>query len=160
MDNRGSPENPFHFLLVEDNPGDADLVKEALKTSPWSYTIFVVTDGEAALAYLNGDWHFTDVLSPDLILLDLNLPIMDGREVLGQLKQYELLRQIPVVVLSSSEAERDLSMAYLLHANCFVTKPVDLDEYFEKIRAITQFWLVTAKLPPRLRRVELGAELG
>lgn len=143
---RGS--SPFHILLVEDNPGDVDLIVDVLERLPVPVRFSVFSDGAQTLSFLQ-DRQPNDVL-PDLILLDLNLPKMDGREVLAQLKQSESLKHLPVVVLTSSAAERDLLQAYRLHANCFVTKPADFKEFFAAVKAIGDFWLTVAKLPPRL----------
>jgi two-component system, chemotaxis family, response regulator Rcp1 len=138
--------DPVQILLVEDNPGDADLVLEVLDELSTPTRVSVVVDGEAAMAFLRGD----EGPRPDLVLLDLNLPKKDGREVLSEIKADPKLMHIPVIILSSSEAERDLMQAYQLHANCFVTKAVELEEFFAVIRAVSAFWLNTAKLPPRL----------
>lgn len=138
-------DRPGEVLLVEDNPGDADLIREALREVALPLVLRVAQDGVAALEELRR----SDASRPDLILLDLNLPKQDGREVLGELKRDPALSAIPVVVLSSSEAERDLLQAYQLHANCFVTKPVDLTELLATVRAIAEFWFRHVKLPPR-----------
>ena len=147
---RGTTGDPFRILIVEDNPGDADLIVEALQEAPFPHTVVVARDGEEALAVLRHEGGHAVVEPPDLILLDLNLPRKDGREVLAEIKADPVLMQIPVLVLTSSEAERDLLQAYRLHANSFVSKPVELGQYFEVIRAIEQFWLAVAKLPPRV----------
>jgi chemotaxis family two-component system response regulator Rcp1 len=148
---RGAKENPFQLLLVEDNPGDADLVSEAFKRLKTHCQILVVPDGESALRYLKNDAERVANPLPDLILLDFNLPRMHGREVLAELKRDEKLKQLPVIVFSSSEAERDLVEAYRLHANSFITKPNELSEYFRVVEEIDKFWFSAARLPPRLR---------
>lgn len=146
---RGTAADPFRILIVEDNPGDADLIQEALAEAPFPHTVAVARDGEEAMAFLRREGPHAGTFVPDLVLLDLNLPRKDGREVLAEIKGDPALTQIPVLVLTSSEAERDLLQAYRLHANSFVSKPVELSRYFEVIRAIEQFWLAVAKLPPR-----------
>ncbi len=140
---------PIHILLVEDNPGDARLVQEALKESGSRNRLSVVQDGEEAMHFLRRLNAFAEVERPDIILLDLNLPRMDGRQVLGEVKADPDLRSIPVIVLTTSSAESDIVRTYDLHANCFVTKPEDLDEYLQVIKTIEDFWCATAKLPAR-----------
>ena len=132
---------PFRILLVEDNPGDADLIQEILMESGEKKEITVAVDGFEALRCLR------ERARPDLILLDLNLPKKSGREVLEEIKSSEALQRIPVVVLTSSEADDDLSDVYRLHANCYLAKPVDLEEFMNVVRAIEQFWLGFVKLP-------------
>lgn len=138
---------PLNVLLVEDNPGDVRLMREALRNGDATKKLDAVEDGEEALAYLHRRHPYTAAPKPDLIFLDLNLPKKDGREVLLEIKQDESLRRIPVVVLTTSEAERDISRVYELHANCYVKKPTDLDEYMEVIRACENFWLHVVRLP-------------
>ena len=138
---------PLNVLLVEDNPGDVRLMREALRNGSAGQKLDSVEDGEEALAYLRRLPPFVDAPKPDLIFLDLNLPKKDGREVLHEIKQDENLRRIPVVVLTTSEAERDISRVYELYANCYVKKPTDLDEYMEVIRACENFWLHIVRLP-------------
>jgi two-component system, chemotaxis family, response regulator Rcp1 len=138
----------IHILLVEDNPGDVDLAKEALRLFKTPYTLHVASDGARALEFLESE-HTAGRL-PDLILLDLNLPRTDGREVLATIKNDERLGHIPVIVLTSSNAERDLRQAYQLHANCFLTKPADVELLFAMFEQIERFWLQLVKLPPRL----------
>jgi two-component system, chemotaxis family, response regulator Rcp1 len=138
---------PLYVLLVEDNPGDVRLMREALRSGNSTRKLDAVEDGEEALAYLRRRHPYTDAPRPDLIFLDLNLPRKDGREVLSEIKQDDKLRRIPVVVLTTSEAERDISRVYELHANCYVKKPTDLDEYMEVIRACENFWLHVVRLP-------------
>lgn len=136
---------PVHLMLVEDNPGDVDLVLEVLNESALAPRVTVAVDGADALDRLRAPGDL-----PDLMILDLNLPKKDGRGVLRELKADPRLRHIPVVVLSSSEADRDLADAYQLQASCFVTKPADLDEFFATVRGIEQFWMGIVKLPPPL----------
>lgn len=133
-------------LLVEDNPGDVRLTQEALKGDV-PHELHVTQDGEEALAFLRRKPPYEDAPGPDLVLLDLNLPKLDGREVLEEMKSDEDLRTIPVVVLTTSEAEQDVLEMYDRHANCYVTKPVDLDAFLEVVSAIETFWLTTAALP-------------
>jgi CheY-like chemotaxis protein len=138
---------PVEILLVEDSPGDVQLTIEALRDAKVSTHLHVATDGEEALAFLRREERFTDVPRPDLILLDLNIPKKSGHEVLEEIKSDPDLRRIPVVVLSTSDAEGDVLAAYDLNANCYVTKPVDLDRFWEVVRSIDQFWLSFVKLP-------------
>lgn len=139
---------PVRILLVEDNPGDIRLTKEALKDAKVRNEITVVGDGEEALLFLHKQGKYAEVKHPDMILLDLNLPRKSGLEVLKELKEDEGLKRIPVVVITSSSAERDIVRSYNLHANCFVTKPVDLDQFLEVVRSIENFWLSIVWLPP------------
>jgi two-component system, chemotaxis family, response regulator Rcp1 len=140
-------EKKLEILLIEDNPGDVRLIKDGLKNSRIINHISVVGDGEEAMAYLAGAGHHSGAIRPDIILLDLNLPRKDGREVLAEIKQDESLRLIPVVVLTSSKAEKDILMTYQLHANCFLTKPLDLSEFTSMIQSFEQFWLYRVVLP-------------
>lgn len=135
------------FLLVEDNPGDVRLTREALKESKLSNNLHVVSNGVEALAFLRRQGGFADAPRPDLILLDLNLPRMDGREVLAEIKADASLKRIPVVVVTSSEAEQDILRTYDLHVNCYVTKPVDLEQFMKVVHSIQTFWLTIVKLP-------------
>jgi two-component system, chemotaxis family, response regulator Rcp1 len=141
---------PAEILLVEDNPGDVRLTLEALKETPLPNHISVAKDGEEAIHFLRRHGAFANAPRPDLILLDLNLPKKSGREILSELKQDPKLRRIPVVVLTSSTAEKDVLEAYDLSANCYVTKPVDLDQYLDVLRKIQDFWLNVARLPTDL----------
>lgn len=136
------------ILLVEDNPGDVRLIQEALKDARIHVHISVAPDGLEALAMLRREGEHSGRTLPDLVLLDLNLPKMSGHEVLARIKQDEALRKIPVVIVTSSQADRDIAASYDLHANCFVTKPVDLDQFFDVVQAIRDFWFVIVKLPP------------
>jgi two-component system, chemotaxis family, response regulator Rcp1 len=138
----------IEVLLVEDNPGDVRLITEALKDARIHVHITAVHDGVEALALLRREGNYSTAALPDLILLDLNLPRMNGHEVLATIKKDEVLRRIPVVIVTSSRADRDIATSYDLHANCFVTKPVDLDQFFEMMQAIREFWFVVVKLPP------------
>ncbi len=138
---------PIEILLVEDNPGDVRLTKEALKENRISNILRVVSDGEEAIQFLRRTGSQEDMSRPDLILLDLNLPKKDGREVLMDIKADPRLRSIPVVVLTTSEAEEDVAKAYDLHANCFVTKPVDLEKFISVVKSIEDFWVTIVKLP-------------
>jgi two-component system, chemotaxis family, response regulator Rcp1 len=135
------------ILLVEDNPGDIRLTREALKEAKFRNKVQVVGDGVEALAYLRQQGEYSGAMRPHLIMLDLNLPRMDGREVLAAIKKDADLRRIPVVVLSSSEAETDIARAYELHANAYVTKPVDIDHFLQVVKAIEEFWVEIVKLP-------------
>jgi two-component system, chemotaxis family, response regulator Rcp1 len=137
------------ILLVEDNPADARLVTELLKEGQLSHHILHVSDGVEALTYLRAQDAQTPPSRPDLILLDLNLPRKDGRELLAEIKADERLRRIPVVVLTTSQADDDVARAYSLYANCYITKPVDLDQFARVVKSIEDFWMMTAKLPPR-----------
>jgi chemotaxis family two-component system response regulator Rcp1 len=137
------------ILMVEDNPGDVRLAREALKDSPIPNEITVVRDGEEALSFLRQEGSYASALRPDLIVLDLNLPKKDGREVLGEIKSDDRLKRIPVAILTTSNASQDLTRAYDLHANCYVIKPVGLEEYMSAVRSIQSFWASVVKLPPR-----------
>ena len=139
--------DPIEILLVEDNPGDVELTREALHDGKIHMNLSVVSDGVEALAFLKREGAFAGAPRPDLILLDLNLPRKDGRAVLAEIKEDSSLRHIPVVVLTSSQAEQDIVRAYDLHANCYVTKPVDLDQFITIVRSIEQFWFTVVKLP-------------
>ena len=135
------------ILLVEDNPGDVRLMREALATNGHAKTVSVVEDGEEAISYLKRRGSFANAPRPDLIFLDLNLPRIDGREVLAEIKNNSDLRLIPVIVLTTSESETDVKKAYELHANCYVKKPTDLDEYLSVVKACESFWLHIVRLP-------------
>jgi chemotaxis family two-component system response regulator Rcp1 len=136
------------ILLVEDNPGDVRLTMEALKEAKLLNTIEHVPDGVEALAYLRKEGKYREANRPDLILLDLNLPKKDGREVLAEVKNDPNLKRIPVVILTTSRAEQDILKAYNLHANCYITKPVDLDQFVRVAKSIDDFWFTMVKLPP------------
>lgn len=139
---------PVEILLVEDNEGDARLAREALKDAKVRNRITWVKDGVEALAYLRCEEDYADTITPDVILLDLNLPKKDGREVLAEVKQDADLRRIPVVVLTVSDAEEDIVKSYNLHANCYIKKPLDLDQFMKVVKAIESFWLTIVRLPP------------
>ena len=144
----GRPETrPVEILLVEDNPGDVRLTVEALKEGKVRNHLSVVRDGEEAMRFLRRTGAYVEAPLPDLILLDLNLPKMDGREVLVQVKADPRLRTIPVVILTTSHAEQDVLRSYDLHANCYITKPVDLDQFIRVVRTIEDFWLAVVTLP-------------
>lgn len=134
-------------LLVEDNPADAGLVGEAFNDRKLICDLHVAEDGAIALEFLRRVGRFVDAPRPDLVLLDLNLPKKNGQEVLQEIKDDSDLRNIPVIVLTSSDDERDVHSAYGLHANCYLTKPVDLDEFLHKVRSIEDFWLTLVRLP-------------
>jgi len=138
---------PIEVLLVEDNPGDVDLTVEALKDSKVLTNLSIVMDGVEALAFLRREGVYAEAKRPDLILLDLNLPKKDGRQVLEEIKSDADLKPIPVVILTSSESERDIFKAYELHANCYVTKPVDLDQFIMVVHSVENFWFTIVKLP-------------
>jgi two-component system, chemotaxis family, response regulator Rcp1 len=148
---RSDQEQPqsIEILLVEDNAGDIRLTREALRDSKMANRMNTVRDGGAALAYLRQQGEYAQATRPDLILLDLNLPKKDGREVLAEIKNDPGLRRIPVVIITSSKAEEDVLRSYNLHANCYITKPVDLDKFVTVVRAIENFWVSIVKLPPK-----------
>ncbi|HKP74126.1 MAG TPA: response regulator [Longimicrobiaceae bacterium] len=139
------------LLLVEDSPGDVELTREALDEAKVRNRLSVVPDGVEALAFLRREGPYRDAPRPDLVLLDLNLPRMGGREVLAEIKADPALRTVPVVVLTTSQAERDVLAAYRLHANAYIVKPVDLDQFLGVIRSVEGFWLAVVKLPPEER---------
>ncbi len=140
---------PIEILLVEDNPGDVRLTKEALKEGKVANQINVVMDGMEAMAFLHKEGKYANAPKPDLILLDLNLPKKNGREVLAEIKEDQRLKCIPVVILTSSQAEKDIVMTYNLHANCYITKPVDFDQFIGVVKSIENFWFNVVKLPPK-----------
>jgi len=144
-------DHSFDILLVEDNPADADLTREGLQDGRLLHTLHHVIDGVQALQFLRREGEYANKPPPDLVLLDLNLPRMDGREVLATMKQDPQLKRIPVVILTSSEAESDIVKSYELHANCYMCKPVDLTRFLETVRKIEEFWLTVVRLPPRLK---------
>ena len=139
----------IHILLVEDSPGDVNLTLTALRAARVANMVGVVGDGEEAMAYLRREPPFEDAPRPDLVLLDLNLPLMDGREVLAEMKADPLLETIPVIVLTTSSEEADVVSAYKLHAASFVTKPVDFIAFTAAVRSIEGFWLSIVRFPPR-----------
>ena len=141
--------SPINILLVEDNPGDVRMTEEILREAKVANEVHVVNDGEQAMELLAGNGPDADPPPADLILLDLNLPRKDGREVLGELRADPRLRRIPVIVLTTSSADRDVLRSYDLNANCYITKPIDLDEFISVVRSIEPFWLSIVRLPPR-----------
>lgn len=143
----GEVGRPIEILLVEDNPGDVRLTREALRDGKVRNVLHVAEDGVEAMAFLRREGNYADAPRPDVILLDLNLPRKDGREVLAEIKADETLRRIPIVVMTTSSAEQDILRTYDLHANCYITKPVDLDQFIEVVRSIQEFWLTIVKLP-------------
>ena len=145
--NNGITCKAIQVLLVEDNPGDVRLTLEAFKDGRVINHLNVVEDGEAALAYLRKEGKYASASTPDLVLLDLNLPRKDGREVLMEIKSDENLKRIPVVILTTSTAEQDILKTYDLHANCYINKPVDFDQFLTVVKAIENFWLTIVKLP-------------
>ena len=141
--------SPIEVLLVEDDPGDVLMTREAFEEHKLRNRLTVVTDGAQALAYLRREGEYADVVLPDLILLDLNLPKRDGRQVLAEIKEDEELRRIPVVVLTTSQAEEDILRSYQLHANAYVAKPVDFERFIAVVRQIDEFFVSVVRLPPR-----------
>ena len=139
---------PIEILLVEDNPGDVRLTREALKEGKVLNNLQVARDGVDALAFLRQEDPHKDAIRPDIILLDLNLPRMDGRELLAEIKSDPGLRRIPVVILTTSKSEEDILKTYDLHANCYITKPVDLEQFIEVVQSVEDFWFTIVKLPP------------
>jgi chemotaxis family two-component system response regulator Rcp1 len=138
---------PIEILLVEDNPGDVRLAVEALRDAKVANRLHIVEDGVEAMSFLRREGRYADVPQPNLILLDLNLPRRDGREVLAEIKQDADLKRIPVVILTSSAAEQDVVQAYNLYANCYIVKPIDLDQFLKVVRSIEDFWLIVVTLP-------------
>jgi len=135
------------ILLVEDNPGDVRLTREAFAEGPFAVNLSVVSNGVEALTFLRRERPYTNAPRPEIVLLDLNLPCVDGRQVLAQLKADQRLRCIPVVILTTSKAEADITQTYDLHANCYIAKPVDLEQFFTVVRGIEDFWLTTVTRP-------------
>jgi chemotaxis family two-component system response regulator Rcp1 len=145
---RGEAAPPVEILLVEDNPGDVRLTKEALREGKVYNNLHWAKDGVEALEFLRQEGRHANAPRPDIILLDLNLPKKDGREVLGSIKNDDRFKQIPVVILTTSEAEEDVLRSYELHANCYITKPVDLEKFIVVVQSIDKFWLTVVTLPP------------
>ena len=143
------PATPIEVLLVEDDPGDVLMTREAFEEHKIGNRLHVVSDGVEALAYLRREPPYAEATRPDLILLDLNLPRRDGRQVLQEIKCDESLRQIPVVILTTSQHDEDILRSYQLHANAYVTKPVDFDQFIRVVRQIDDFFVSVVKLPPR-----------
>ena len=142
---------PINILLIEDNPGDVRLTQEAFKEGKVSTNLEIVMDGVEAIKYLRKQEKYADAATPDLILLDLNLPKRDGREVLKEVKADDELKRIPIVILTTSNAEQDIIKSYNLHVNCYINKPVDYDKFFDIIQKIEDFWLKTAILPTMIQ---------
>jgi chemotaxis family two-component system response regulator Rcp1 len=147
MQSIGTGAVPIEVLLVEDSPGDVRLTREAFKDAKVHINLNVATDGAEAMAYLGNEGKYANSPRPDLILLDLNLPKKDGREVLEEIKESPTLKSIPVVILTTSASDADILRSYRLHANCYITKPVGLDGFLEVVRSIDNFWLTVVKLP-------------
>jgi CheY-like chemotaxis protein len=139
----------IEILLVEDNPGDVDLTKEALLDAKVRNRLHVVDDGAKAIDFLFQKGIYSEVPRPDIILLDLNLPKKDGRQVLSEIKAEPKLKDIPVVILTTSQADEDILRSYQLHANCYITKPVDFKQFLKVVKSIEEFWLTVVKLPKR-----------
>lgn len=140
---------PIEILLVEDSEGDVGLIEEVFEEAKIRNNLHIVEDGEEAILFLRGEKQFSGISRPDIILLDLNLPKKDGREVLEEIKEDDDLKNIPVVVLTTSKAEEDILKSYNLHANAYVTKPVDFDQFIRVIKSIEDFWLEVVKLPSK-----------
>jgi chemotaxis family two-component system response regulator Rcp1 len=140
---------PIQILMVEDNPDDIELTVEAFKDSRVRNRLIVVKDGEEAVSYLQGKGQYQHAVRPDLILLDLNMPRKNGRDVLREIKNDPKLKRIPVVILTTSQEEEDIIHTYDLHANCYITKPLDFNQFLKVVKSIEDFWLTVVKLPPR-----------
>jgi chemotaxis family two-component system response regulator Rcp1 len=138
---------PVEILLVEDNPGDVRLMVEALKDAKVNNNLHVASNGEAAMEFLRREGNHAEALTPDLVMLDLNLPKKDGREVLAEIKEDPDLKHIPVVVITTSAAEEDILKSYKLHANCYITKPVNFEQFIKVVHSIEEFWLTVVRLP-------------
>ena len=145
----GLKGRPIEILLVEDSPSDVRLTQEALHRAKVNNTLNIARDGAEAMEYLRQEGRFAGVTRPDLVLLDLNLPRKSGQDVLAEIKSDERLKRIPVVVLTTSRAEQDIVKSYNAHANCYITKPVDLDKFIAVVKSIDEFWLTIVKLPSR-----------
>jgi chemotaxis family two-component system response regulator Rcp1 len=139
---------PIEILLVEDNPGDVDLTREAMENSKIRVALHVVSDGVEAMAFLKRSGKYASAPRPDIVLLDLNLPKKSGREVLAEIKEDPDLKRIPVVILTISKDEEDILKSYNLHANCYITKPIELNQFIKVVKTIEDFWLTIVKLPP------------
>jgi two-component system, chemotaxis family, response regulator Rcp1 len=151
MESIGTGAVPIEVLLVEDSPGDVRLTREAFKDAKVHINLHVASDGAEAMAFLGREGEFSNAPRPDLILLDLNLPKKDGREVLAELKESPALKCIPVVILTTSASEADIQGSYMRHANCYITKPVDLEGFLKVVKSIDSFWLSVVKLPHETR---------
>jgi len=145
--NNGKNGHPIEILLVEDNPGDVRLTQEAFRENDINNKLNVVNNGQEAMYYLRREGEYKDAARPGFILLDLNLPRKDGREVLAEIKNDFTLQQIPVVILTTSESDDDILKTYNLHANCYITKPVDMQEFMKVVEAVEKFWLAIVNLP-------------
>ncbi len=143
----GDIKKPVEILLIEDNPADARLVVEVLKDSKIKNKIHVIEDGVTAMDYLHQEGNYKNTSRPDIIMLDLNLPKKDGREVLKEIKDHPKLKCIPVVILTTSSTREDINQTYSNHANCFITKPVDFDQFLKVVQSIEDFWLTGVRLP-------------
>lgn len=141
--------DPINILLVEDNPGDVRLTQEAFKDGHISNVLYVANDGIEAMAFLRKEGKYQSVPRPDLILLDLNMPRKDGREVLEEVKFDPFLSNIPIIILTTSDAEVDIVKSYELHANCYITKPVDFEKFINVVKQIEEFWFSIVRLPPK-----------
>jgi CheY-like chemotaxis protein len=141
------------ILLIEDNPGDVLLTREAFKECGHNHSIFAVKDGIEGLRYLKKEGIYSNAATPDLVLLDLNLPRKDGRELLKDIKENDELKTIPVIILSTSKNEVDIEKCYELNVNCYITKPVELDNFIEVIRSVEKYWMQTAKLPRTIKQL-------
>jgi len=150
MQTQSGPVRPVDILLVEDNPGDVRLIREGLRDGKILNQLSTVSDGQAAMDWLNKKGRYAQAVRPELILLDLNLPRKDGREVLAEIKLDPKLRSIPVVIITSSPVEEDILKSYNAHANCYITKPLDLHKFVTVVKSIEDFWLSIVKLPPKL----------
>ena len=151
MESTGTVAGPLEVLLVEDIPGDVRLTREAFRDAKVHIKLNVASDGTKAMAFLKREGEYADAPRPDLILLDLNLPKKDGRQVLEEIKESLLLKSIPVVILTTSSSEADILRSYMLHANCYITKPVGLEGFLKVVRSIDNFWLSVVKLPRESR---------
>ena len=151
MESIGKDASPIEVLLVEDSPGDVRLTREAFKDAKVHINLHVASDGAEAMDFLRREGEHAHASRPDLILLDLNLPKKDGREVLEEIKESPALKSIPVVILTTSASEEDILRSYRLHANCYITKPVDLDGFLKVVKSIDNFWLSVVKLPHEVR---------
>lgn len=149
MDFSQTSARPIEILLVEDNPGDVRLTEEVFREAKIQNNLQVVMDGVEAMAFLRREGKYADSPQPDIILLDLNLPKKDGREVLAEIKADPVLRRIPVVALTTSKAEEDILKTYALHLNCYIVKPVDFEQFMKVVSSIEDFWLTVVKLPGR-----------
>ena len=147
MESIGTDAVPIEVLLVEDSPGDVRLTREAFKDAKVHINLHVASDGAKAMAFLKRDGEYASAPRPDLILLDLNLPKKDGREVLAEIKEDPALKTIPVVVLTTSSSEADILRSYQLHANCYITKPVGLEGFLTVVKSIDSFWMSVVRLP-------------